>query len=90
MAWNSSIVLFSKPHIMANTVTTLVKPHGAPEWWMTGVYGPQTDAEKRDFMQELIDIRELHAGPWIVVGDFNLLVNPEDKNWNVTNRTMMT
>lgn len=42
-------------------------------------------------MQELLDIRDLHAGPWMVVGDFNLLVNHEDKsnervNWHMLAR----
>lgn len=27
-----------------------------------------------------MEVRDLHAGPWAVMGDFNLLVNPEDKN----------
>lgn len=40
-------------------------------------------------MQELVDVRELIAGPWTVVGDFNFLVNPEDKNNMLINRRMM-
>ena len=56
---------------------------------MTGVYGPQQDQDKVEFMQELVDIRELIAGPWTVMGDFNLLVNPEDKNNALVNRRMM-
>ena len=40
-------------------------------------------------MEELADIYELIAGPWIVVGDFNLLLNPEDKNNSHINRQMM-
>lgn len=40
-------------------------------------------------MQKLVHVRELIAGPWAVMGDFNLLVNPEDKNSTVVNRHLM-
>ena len=68
----------SNPHYTDYTLTTLIKLVEGPQWWFTGVYGPQLDHEKLLFLQDLIDIRELHAGPWMVAGDFNLLVNPED------------
>ncbi|XP_073367970.1 uncharacterized protein [Aegilops tauschii subsp. strangulata] len=58
-------------------------------WWLTGVYGPQGNAEKVAFLQELEDIRDLHAGPWVLVGDFNLIVNAEDKNNANVNRRML-
>lgn len=67
----------------------LVKPVGAPEWFITGVYGPQLDAEKLEFLEEMVEIRDLHAGPWTMVGDFNLLINPEEKSNLSINRGMM-
>ena len=48
------------------------------EWWLTCVYGPQPDCDKMEFLEELVEIRDLHAGPWAVVGDFNLLANASD------------
>ncbi|XP_073355257.1 uncharacterized protein [Aegilops tauschii subsp. strangulata] len=48
-----------------------------------------TDMDKVAFMQELVDVRELHAGPWAIMGDFNLLVSPQDKNNDVINRRMI-
>ena len=79
----------SNPHYTNKTLTALVRPCEGQEWWLTGVYGPQLDHEKIDFMQELIDIRDLHMGPWVVMGDFNLLVNPKDKSNESINRRMM-
>lgn len=80
MAWDASVVSLSSPHYTDNTVTALVRPVEEPDatWWLTGVYGPQDDSDKVEFLQELCDIRDLHRGPWIVAGDFNLLVDPED------------
>ena len=36
-----------------------------------------------------MDIIDLHASPWLVAGDFNLLVNQEDKSNTLINRRMM-
>jgi hypothetical protein len=30
-----------------------VHPDGEPAWWFTGVYGPQSEGEKNDFLNEL-------------------------------------
>lgn len=89
VAWDTSVVNLSNPHHTTYTLTALVKPSEGPQWWLTGVYGPQLDQEKLDFLQEQVDIRDLHAGPWMVVGDFNLLVNPEDKSNDRINRRML-
>lgn len=40
-------------------------------------------------MTEISNVRDLHARSWALVGDFNLLVNPEDKNKITINRRMM-
>lgn len=78
LAWDTLVVSLSNRHITANTLTTLVSQEGAPKWWLTGVYGPQGDADKVEFLKEICDVRDLHVGPWALIGDFNLLVNPAD------------
>jgi endonuclease/exonuclease/phosphatase (EEP) superfamily protein YafD len=50
---------------------------------------PQRDVDKRAFLQELQDIRDLHVGPWLVAGDFNLIMDPEDKSRGCLHRSMM-
>lgn len=89
IAWDETIVRLSNPHCTMNTLSALVKLLSGGEWWLTGVYGPQADNAKIEFMQELVDIRDLHVGPWAIVGDYNLLVNPQDKNNDVVNRRML-
>lgn len=90
LAWDDTMVKVINPHRTENTLTALVKPNEGVQWWITGVYGPQSDAEKVEFLQEIVDVRDLHAGPWLLVGDFNLLVNPQDKNNTAINRRMMS
>jgi endonuclease/exonuclease/phosphatase family metal-dependent hydrolase len=61
---------------------------GSP-WWFTGVYGPQSDTQKIQFIQELCQIRQACNGPWSVGGDFNLIYQAEDKNNANLDRAMM-
>uniref|UniRef100_A0A452YJM3 Endonuclease/exonuclease/phosphatase domain-containing protein n=2 Tax=Aegilops tauschii subsp. strangulata TaxID=200361 RepID=A0A452YJM3_AEGTS len=58
-------------------------------WWMSVVYGPQEDEEKIAFLQEIRDIRADCPGPWMLCGDFNLILRDEDKNNGNLNRRMM-
>ena len=58
-------------------------------WWLTCVYGPQGNNNKIIFLQELRDIRAACQGPWVILGDFNLIYKDEDKNNSNLNRAMM-
>jgi hypothetical protein len=49
-------------------------------WWLTCVYGPQNNEDKILFLQELRDIRAVCHGPWMIAGDFNLILQAADKN----------
>jgi hypothetical protein len=44
------------------------------------VYGPQEDADKVLFLEELEAIRDACPGPWAITGDFNLILNEADKS----------
>jgi endonuclease/exonuclease/phosphatase family metal-dependent hydrolase len=56
---------------------------------LTCVYGPQAEADKIAFLDELRDIRGYHQGPWALCGDFNTIYRAEDKNNGNLNRRMM-
>lgn len=58
-------------------------------WWFTGVYGPQSDEGKVQFLSELRDIRRACNGPWAIGGDFNMIYRAEDKNNTNIDRPMM-
>ena len=53
------------------------------------VYGPQTDVPKIAFLEEMVDRRALCPGPWLVIGDFNLILHASDKSNNRIDRRMM-
>ena len=48
----------TQPHLTTNTVTTkLTILAENKEWSISGVYGPQNDADKILFLQEILDLR---------------------------------
>lgn len=49
-------------------------------WWLSSVYGPQDDSDKALFLEEIEAIRDACSGPWVLAGDFNLILSEADKN----------
>ena len=68
---------------------TIVHRTDNSSWSITGVYGPQEDVLKCEFMQELRSIQNSVQEKWMVLGDFNLISSVQDKsNTNVNLRLM--
>jgi len=49
-------------------------------WWLTAVYGPQRDADKLAFLNELRQISLMTSDLWLVIGDFNMILQATDKS----------
>lgn len=83
--------MFSNTQVGVFTVTVRVDMSGNEEepWWLTSVYGPKSNEEKTLFLEELEAIRDACAGPWVVAGDFNLILEETDKNNARINRRNM-
>lgn len=50
------------------------------EWWITVVYGPQVDAEKIQFLQEIRQLQNNTSDKWLIIGDSNMVLPAEDKS----------
>ncbi|CAD6254343.1 unnamed protein product [Miscanthus lutarioriparius] len=59
------------------------------KWQITVAYGPQGDAEKLQFLQEIKAIPRPAHGRWLILGDFNFIYQAEDKNNINLNRRLM-
>ncbi|PNT64296.1 hypothetical protein BRADI_4g27245v3 [Brachypodium distachyon] len=79
VAWNSLRVNLSNAHFADHSITLYVDSSEG-NWWITSVYGPHRHQDRPSFFQELRDVRDLHAGPWAIMGDFNAIVNAADKS----------
>ena len=89
LAWKSRAVTITDPLFSTNTITVKVSTIAGTPWWMIVVCGPQTDADKIMFLQELRDVRADCRGPWMLCGDFNLMYRNEDRNNGNLNMRMM-
>ncbi|CAD6263706.1 unnamed protein product [Miscanthus lutarioriparius] len=89
VAWKSSSCQALATRVDSFSVSVLFSEQEGRNWWFTGVYGPQADAEKVLFLQELRSVCALCNGPWLVTGDFNLIYQAEDKNNTNLDRAMM-
>jgi exonuclease III len=89
LAWKGSVCQHLNSRIDRFSISAQFVREGGVQWWFTGVYGPQTDALKLQFLQELHLVRQDSAGPWVLGGDFNLIYQAEDKNNPNLDRAMM-
>jgi exonuclease III len=89
VAWRFRLGTVGATRVDAHSVSIQLCPSNGCPWWLTCVYGPQQNQDKVQFLQELRDIRAQCTGPWLVVGDFNLIYKEEDKNNSNLNRAMM-
>lgn len=58
-------------------------------WKITVVYGPQGDTAKLQFLQELKNIPSPEHNRRLILGDFNLIYQEQDKNNSNLNRRLM-
>lgn len=62
---------------------------GNVEWCLTAVYGPQEDNEKIQFLGELRWIHQSVTDKWLLIGDFNMILQARDKSNANLNRRLM-
>ena len=88
VAWRSHITSIGS-RIDDHCVSVNFRLEDGASWWLSCVYAPQGNAEKTLFLQELTSSRAHCPGPWLVVGDFNMILNSDDKNNSNLDRAMM-
>jgi hypothetical protein len=80
----------SDVHLTTNAITATISMRADDtKWQITVVYGPQGDDAKLQFLQELKNIPRPDHGRWLILGDFNLIYQAEDKNNTNLNRRLM-
>jgi exonuclease III len=90
LAWDTSVIEISNFSFDTFAVTGEVITKDNKRWWITNVYGPQRTEEKILFLTELTERRALCPGPWLLLGDFNMIMYASEKNNENLDRQMMT
>lgn len=76
--------------IGVHTVTTTVlAASGQISWCLTVVYGPQDDQAKMQFLEEIRWLQHGVCDRWLLLGDFNMILQDEDKSNVNLNRRLM-
>lgn len=81
--------MFGRPQTLTSADTQVVELSTSTPWWLTSVYGPTHQSEKEDFLEELREAHALVSGPWMINGDFNMIIWAEDKNNSRIHRRQM-
>jgi exonuclease III len=89
LAWNKAIVNIERVSYGEYAITGEVIPRDLNRWWITTVYGPQSNEDKLRFLQELTERRSVCPGPWLLLGDFNMIMYAEEKSNDRLDRLMM-
>ena len=76
LAWSTPYKLINS-HVGTYTVSITLQ-RGEFYFMLTGVYGPQNDRDKINFLAELKDLRLMNELPWLLMGDFNLFRSATD------------
>lgn len=90
LAVNGEYYTIKQSHMTGHAITAEIESTMAPiSWWITVVYGPQGDNEKLAFLQELKELKNVVAERWLILGDFNMILQPEDKSSDNLNHRIM-
>lgn len=80
LLWDHSVtftVIFKNAHCINCLVfDDFVQSH----WQLTFVYGPPIPSMRPQFWDCLQHIGEAYPGPWMLIGDFNVVLNACDKS----------
>lgn len=73
-----------------HTVTSLISScSDQRSWCVTVVYGPQEDQAKLNFLGELRWLQHTVTDNWLIIGDFNMILEARDKSNSNLNRRLM-
>jgi hypothetical protein len=90
LAWDSTVIEIASISFDTYAITREVTTKDGKKWWITTVYGPQSNEDKINFLTELTERRLLCPGPWMLLGDFNLILFASEKNNTNLDRGMMS
>jgi exonuclease III len=80
-AWDPNIVSLSASFLRQFSLTTIFSSTTTDlSFTVTNVYAPSDHSLTDAFAQDMIDLFPLISGPWLVLGDFNLIRYPHEKN----------
>jgi exonuclease III len=88
-AWNPNhLSLVSSISRVFSLTTVLASTTADLSFTITNVYAPADHSLSPAFAEEMVALRPLVTGAWLIAGDFNLIRYPSEKNNNRFNVTL--
>ena len=66
--------------VLRFSVNILISSPAEGSFYISVVYGPNDESLKDPFLTELSVVYALLPGPWLIIGDFNMISSAADKN----------
>jgi exonuclease III len=83
LSWKKSIFALQSQEVYQNSITVeLSFKLNSSKIQITGVYGPSTGGNREDFLQQLRMAKLMNRIPWLICGDFNLVLAAEERSTN--------
>lgn len=73
IAWKRNYALVSNWATKHTCSAVLIQIVTGTKFIITNVYGPSVDNGKLEFLEELLRLKQLIMGPWMLLGDFNVV-----------------
>ena len=80
MIWNTKCVSVVESVIGEFSVSIKIKGFDGNDWWLSGVYEPNSVRERRLFWEELAGLFGLCGRRWCLGGDFNVVRFASEKS----------
>lgn len=77
--WKRHKIAINVPSTSKYSILLKVNPRSLNPWLLSVVYGSLQERHKEDLWNELWDTHNNHNLPWCVVGDFNSVLHPHEK-----------
>ncbi|CAL9013315.1 unnamed protein product, partial [Prunus brigantina] len=71
--WNTQTVSVVNSVVGVFSVSIQVEENAGMSWWLSGIYGPCKQRDRRSFWEELADLSGLCGDNWCLGGDFNVV-----------------
>lgn len=89
LAVDEALYSITNWEIGVHTATAMLTTSSGEIWCITAVYGPQEDNAKLQFLGEIRWLQHSVTDRWLIIGDFNMILQEADKSNSNLNMRLM-
>lgn len=78
MLWNEDLIKVTIKHVQRSFIHASIRSCGNKEWELTAIYA-SSNSQRRSMTWDKLN-EMVVEGPWCLLGDFNCILKPEERN----------